>query len=115
MDSMNWPRCIRCLEAATSPLELALNYIRKALAVAFGAFGALSIALGTFMAIGWAAAAVLTCADSAALRHKAEKQLTAEELKTLHPADGPCSDVYVFKRDGKNQCLMLDSVSLGCG
>jgi hypothetical protein len=94
------------------PMQTLLRLARKILAVTIGFF---FVATAAIMAVGWTAAVVIKCADSATLRNKAKKSLTPEELETLHPADGLCSDVYVFKRDGENQCVMLDSDGLGCG
>jgi hypothetical protein len=86
--------------------------VRKIVAVAVST---VVILVATLMVIGGAAAVVIPCIDSATLRNKAKKQLTPEELETLESAGGICPDVYVFKRDGVNQCIMLDFDGFGCG
>lgn len=79
------------------------------------AIGSCIVVAATLIFIGGATAVIFSCADSSALRNRAKRMLTPEELETLHSAGGICSDIFVFKRDGENRCLMLDSDDLSCG
>lgn len=81
----------------------------------------ISATVGIFIAsaiawLGEGALLAIHCADSAMVRTKARKLLTPEKLETLRPAGDLCSGTYVFKRNGKNQCIGVDDNAVGgCG
>ena len=75
------------------------------------------LAAGAAVGLGGATLVTAQCIDSKMVRTRAQKLLTPEEFITLRPANGEfCADTYIFKRNGKNQCISagIDWVGI-CG
>ena len=72
--------------------------------------------LGAVVALGGGTLIAVQCFTSNAVRTRAEKLLTPNELKTLRPAADFCSGTYVFKRNGENLCITSGNGEIGgCG
>ena len=74
------------------------------------------IAAGAIVGLSGSALLAVQCIDSTNVRTTARKLLTPEELKTLRPIEALCSGIYVFKRNGENQCISVGESSVrSCG